>query len=628
MIERTPEEAVIGEDESGRSTTLRRPSTGSVGPASRFQDELDAVLRSASDEDSLRKLIVDCLFRHRTLVGGGWFQKDGDSFTTKNSHFENPALQHKPIQDWIAANCVAACDSENDVVSNSADVRNLAIVAVPIGGFECPEVIVLLLANPSNDKIETETLAGRTVVRAIAEWQKNQSLHIANQQLRTTAALLELTGKIEATQNVTEAARVLADTLHGYVKNDFVAVGLCNKGGRTTKLIALSNVSAPDANSSTSRNIKAVIDECVIRDCPAIYRADEESAEHQLLAHKKLAQTGRSPVILSTPLKTLDGVVVGGLLLAGTGEIDSSVTRELLNTIEIPAGSALDVVRRGQRGVTRRLTTWVFGQNRFAKSIAAIVAVVITGLILLIPMPYRVSCQFSVQPFERRYCVAPFDGMLQESMVRPGDTVAAGEILATMDDADMRYELAGLVADNRRAEKERDVHLAGGKVADSYMAALEADRIRSRQLLLQNRLAALNLESPISGVVLLGGNERRENFPVEIGQTLYEISPLNEVILEVGIQAAEVDHVQMGMAVEVRLETDPSKVRRGTIKRIRPRSEIIESQNVFVAEVQMPNPDGSLRPGMKGTARVISKSHRLGWNLFHHAHEYIVARLF
>ena len=75
------------------------------------------------------------------------------------------------------------------------------------------------------------------------------------------------------------------------------------------------------------------------------------------------------------------------------------------------------------------------------------------------------------------------------------------------------------------------------------------------------------------------------------------------------------------MKVEVRLDADQSQLRTGSIARVTPRSETAGNDNIFVAEVALDNIDGSLRPGMKGSAKVIGEPHSLGWNLFHKAWE-------
>lgn len=58
---------------------------------------------------------------------------------------------------------------------------------------------------------------------------------------------------------------------------------------------------------------------------------------------------------------------------------------------------------------------------------------------------------------------------------------------------------------------------------------------------------------------------------------------------------------------------------RGEVAKIHPRSEIRDGQNVFIAEVNLENPDRELLPGMSGLARVRSRIRPLGWIWFHKA---------
>lgn len=280
-------------------------------------------------------------------------------------------------------------------------------------------------------------------------------------------------------------------------------------------------------------------------------------------------------------------------------------------------------MRRGQRGFVRQSIRRIVGANAAIKAIATAVLLIVVGLVMLVPVAYRIPCRFVTEPLERRFCVAPYDGLLQQTLVEPGDVVVPGQLLATMDDGEMRFELAGLTAERHRAGKQTDVHRANEQIADSLISALDADRIASRTELLNHRLSNLKLESQLHGVVLAGSSERRENFPVKTGQMLLEIAPLNELLLEVAVAADEIDHIQPGMETELRLDSHPAEIHTGRIERIRPRSEIVDDQNVFVAEVIFQNTDQKLRPGMEGTARIIAKPHPLGWNLFHRAYEYV-----
>lgn len=611
---------------SSPSSVEQRTAVSTAGPASRMAVELQAIVRSATDETNLRQLCLDCILRYRTLIGVGWYVCERNSIAAVERRYDHPALQHQSLQEWIQTKCRHAAEIGKDVVANSSEVRNLALIAVPLRISDgAPEVLAALIANPDDQSVEKETLAAHAVVHAAGDWGRLRILQRRDRQLRTTAALLELTGKLEAAIDLNEASRVLVDRLQEHLKCELVAVGLCRPGHKTTRLSAVAGIAEVDENSSRVRQMKAALDEAIVRGEMTIWKSNSElPSPHQTLAHQKLATATSLPIVISSPLRTEAGELAGALVIAGDATLERPEVVELLQTIEIPIGGALQCVRRSQHGIVRRLIRRFMSTNATGKAIAAVLIALFAVLVLLMPVPYRIACPFTIEPLERQFCVAPYDGLLQQSLVEPGDIVEAGQILATMDDAEMRFELAGLSADIHRAGKQRDVHLADERIADSLMAALDVDQIESRTQLLQHRLDTRHVRSRIDGIVLAGSVERGENRPVEIGQTLYEVAPVNELLLEVAVPAIEMDHVEIGMTVQLRVSSRPADVHEGTIQSVRPRSEIVGDQNVFVAEVLLTNPDHKLRPGMQGSARIVSNAHPLGWNLFHRAYEHIV----
>jgi len=121
---------------------------------------------------------------------------------------------------------------------------------------------------------------------------------------------------------------------------------------------------------------------------------------------------------------------------------------------------------------------------------------------VLVKGPHQVEVPFVIQPAERRVVPAPFAGHLAEARVEPGDTVAAGDVLAVLDTADLlaeRQELAeqrqALLVEVRKAEtpSERD--------AARHRAAALAHQIGR----LQRQAARATITAPIVGVVVEGG---------------------------------------------------------------------------------------------------------------------------
>ena len=209
--------------------------------------------------------------------------------------------------------------------------------------------------------------------------------------------------------------------------------------------------------------------------------------------------------------------------------------------------------------------------------------------------------------------------MFEKSLVRPGDVVEANQKLARMDGRELRMELAGVVADYQRARKSRDVNVAAGKTGPSQIDILEMQGLDQKRQLLESRIENLDIKSPTAGIVVSGDLERSEGAPVTSGQALYEIAPLDRMIVEVEIHDEDIAQVEVGQKTAVKLDAYPGLTWNGRIDKIHPRSEIRDAKNVFIAEVSLPEDGQSLRPGMKGTATVATAAHTLLWNLFHKA---------
>jgi multidrug efflux pump subunit AcrA (membrane-fusion protein) len=119
--------------------------------------------------------------------------------------------------------------------------------------------------------------------------------------------------------------------------------------------------------------------------------------------------------------------------------------------------------------------------------------------------------------------------------------------------------------------------------------------------------------SPIDGVVLQGDADRTSGMTVTLGQNLFELAPLKSVLVEVHIQDDDIGYCRVGQPLTFSLLAFPGQTWNGQIERIRPSSQIIDEDNVFVAELILENESGELRPGMMGVARLDGGRRSLAW---------------
>ena len=171
------------------------------------------------------------------------------------------------------------------------------------------------------------------------------------------------------------------------------------------------------------------------------------------------------------------------------------------------------------------------------------------------------------------------------------------------------------------------MELSERNVPKTILAELEFDRLVSQQAVLQHRRDNLQIKSPIDGVVLSGSLERAEAASVETGQVLFEIGPLKPMRIEIAVPDDEIAQVKVGFSAKIWIDGQEDEPIVGEVKKIHPRSETRDADNIFIAEIEFPNEDERLRPGMKGNARIDCNERSLGWSLFHKPMNYVRARL-
>ncbi len=276
-----------------------------------------------------------------------------------------------------------------------------------------------------------------------------------------------------------EASRLLANRLQQLLGCRQVAIGLCAPPQRRCRIRGLSGVVRFDSHSRFMGEIQDALEETLVHASETQWPPAVDN-EYPALAHEKLVAVLGAQCVASMPLRDDDHRIVAVILL-----VDESAEGafDLLHRYGVALATCLEALERNRRGFVSRqlhqLRTHLLTWRGRAIGLAAICL----ALLLAAPWPYQISCQTQVQPVTRRFVVAPYDGTLDKALVSPGDVVRAGDILARMDEREIRWELAELQTDYARAEKERDAAMAVHKTGAKQLAELgdektqRADRV-------------------------------------------------------------------------------------------------------------------------------------------------------
>ncbi len=434
-----------------------------------------------------------------------------------------------------------------------------------------------------------------------------------------SGTMLGLVRKIAESEDIELSGMLLVSELRKALKCERVALGMCGIGFAKPVTVAVSGFDRVDRRSAFIMGLEAALDESVGLGEPTVWPISSDQARARYLAHETFFASLHSACIVTVPLRRESGKTTGVMFLSWRDKADMpSGYMKYVDCMASCLGPVLSAVRSSEPSRTRkhlrRLLNKGFLKNSYARAGLALLA----SVLLFVPiwrLPVRAKCQ--LKPVVSRTVCAPFDGILERSEVRVGDIVEADDLLAEMDGSEIEMALAGLVAEQYRARKLATQSLARNQVAERQMAEYEQEKLGQDIKLLESRAKNLELRSPIKGVVLSGELDRAEGAPLIKGQRLFEIAPLDRMLVEIFVSDSEVRFVEKGMPVGIRLDSYPGMDFRGEVFGVRPMSEIVDMRNVFIAEVEILNGEGMLRPGMKGRAVVRTRRSPLVWQVLH-----------
>ncbi len=194
---------------------------------------------------------------------------------------------------------------------------------------------------------------------------------------------------------------------------------------------------------------------------------------------------------------------------------------------------------------------------------------------------------------------APTGGELAEVLVRPGQVVAAGDVIARFDaDAEqIAYDRARLASEDAQAALARTQGLASSSlVANTALTAAEL-AAKNAELELRNAEVALGrrtITSPIAGRVGLlrvtPGNY------VGAQTTVTTIDDTSSVLIDFWVPERYAANITPGMPVTVSAVALPGRSFSGEVSAIDNR--IDPASRTLQVQAEIPNPDGLLRSGM------------------------------
>ena len=243
-------------------------------------------------------------------------------------------------------------------------------------------------------------------------------------------------------------------------------------------------------------------------------------------------------------------------------------------------------------------------------------------------VPVEIRSPVDLRPILQADVGAKALGYLDAVLVDRGDRVRRGQLLAVVRPSDLPDQLAaarGALAQTQaavtlaRANRDRAHQLAPtGFVSqqelqqdDSALEASEASLAAAQANVgaLAVRLGEMRIESPLDGYVSV----RRLDPGALVGPSsgssaILTVARLDVLRVFVPVNERDVSRLRLGQDAHLEVDALPGRSFQGKVVRVSPAFDPVA--RTLDAEIQLPNPDGMLRPGMYGRAGIVTDIHR------------------
>lgn len=413
-----------------------------------------------------------------------------------------------------------------------------------------------------------------------------------------------------ATKFVTELATRL--------QCDRVAIGFVRD--LRIELAALSNSAHFKNQSNLIRAIEAAMDEAVDQEGAVIFPAfDGDSGAKVMLSHERLHQLTEGHAVASVPFGH-DGKWLGALTLERSGNKFRQTEIELSQAAVALAGPMLNIAKSEDRWIGKKCydsavgsLSKLLGAGHVLWKAAGLVLLAILAFLSLAVGEYRVSADAVAEGGIQRAVVAPFNGFIESAPVRAGELVEANQLMARLDDQDLQLERVKWESQRDQYVKELRQTKAGRDKARMGILSAQINQAEAQLALVNDQLKRTELRAPQAGVIVSGDLSKKLGAPLDKGEVLFEIAPLDDYRIAMQIDDRDISNIDVGQDGHLVFSAVPNKTFPITVTLVTPVASTEEGRNYFRVEASLDEGAQQLRPGMEGVAKIEIGDQKLIW---------------
>ncbi len=403
---------------------------------------------------------------------------------------------------------------------------------------------------------------------------------------------------------------------------DRVSLGFVHR--RQVRIRAMSHTAHFVKNAGLVQAVESAMEESIDQEATVNFPAAAEAegtAFRITRLHDELGRRYGSSSICSIPF-FMNGELLGVLTLerSAAPPFDTEII-ELLEAAMNMAGPLLHLKRREEMTLIGRSvesTRWLLGRTlgpgHLKWKIACLLVAGLTVFLCFAKAEYKIASRAIVEGAIQQAAVAPFDGYIKSARFRAGDVVESGQVLCELDDREYRLEHLKWKSKHEQMSKQHQQALAQLDAAQIKIIAAQIEQAQAQIHLTEAHLERTQIEAPFPGVVVAGDLSQSIGAPVQRGDVLFEIAPLDRYRLVLHVDERDIGEVALGQSGDIVLAALPGEPHPFVVEKVTPISSTADGLNYFRVEASLSGrADARVRPGMEGVAKVRLDRRHLVW---------------
>ena len=455
----------------------------------------------------------------------------------------------------------------------------------------------------------------------------NAGLLQAERKVEILQTLVQVSREITSTLNLDRVLQAVVNTPSAVIPYERASVAIDERG--KLRLKAISGMEQVDLGAREVRQLEGVIP-FVSNDSNAAFIAQHGDLDQggeiraPLEAMKapfaKYFQDTGMRGFYALPLADDEGRL--GVLLFESSDPDflSEAHQEMIRVLAAQATVAVrnaslykEVPFISLLGPMLRKKQKFLALEKRRRTLFLVGAAAIVIFLAVFPIPMRVDGASTVASARSVQVQPEIDGVVSKVFIREGQHVQKGEAIADLEDWDYTAAVAQAQAKYQTASMEANHALSTNDGAQAGVQSAQARYWGSELERARERLARTHLRALMDGSIATPHVEDFVGRHLAAGETLAEIADSSQARVDVAIDQSEVSLLRAGSAAAVKVESLPTQTFRGHVAMISPKSQADGANRFFYARIDVPNPDGRLRPGMQGRGKVSVGWHSIGY---------------